>query len=318
MLTGIIIAVLLVVVLGMFVSSRKKIFADDEFNVKPVLSIAATLIVGLIIAFVQPYQVERVDASGVGFKINLAGNERGVSNYEYRSGWVVVNTWTEQFVETPTNQQHIEYDTIKVITKGGFMADISPSFNYSVLPSAAADMFVSLRKPLKEIEQGWLKNAIFSSVNDVANKWTVDSIFNSREAFESAIVLECNKRVSQWFKVTQLRSNIIPPPALQAAIIAKTKAIQEVQVAENNKKVAVAQAETAIAQAEGAARAKIAAAKGDSAQAVINAAGDAAAIRLKQNTITPLYIEYIRASTWNGAYPTTMLGSGSGTIFNLK
>ena len=125
-------------------------------------------IVGTIIGLIQPFTVERVDASGVGFQVHLTGNDRGVSNYQYKTGWVVYNTWTDQFKEIATNQQHVEYDTISVITKGGFQAKITPSFNYSVVAVNAADMFVNLRKELPEIEQGWLKNAIYSSVNDVA------------------------------------------------------------------------------------------------------------------------------------------------------
>ncbi len=71
--------------------------------------------------------------------------------------------------------------------------------------------------------QGWLKNAIVGAVNDVANTWSVDSIFNHRENFESNIVVECNKRLIKWFDVSQLRTNITPPVALQESIIAKTR-----------------------------------------------------------------------------------------------
>ena len=49
-------------------------------------------------------------------------------------------------------------------------------------------MFQNLRVGVKDMEQGWLKNAIVGSVNDVANRYTVDSIFNHREEFESDIV----------------------------------------------------------------------------------------------------------------------------------
>ncbi len=36
-------------------------------------------------------------------------------------------------------------------------------------------MFQNLRVGVKDMEQGWLKNAIVGSVNDVANRYTVDS-----------------------------------------------------------------------------------------------------------------------------------------------
>lgn len=271
-------------------------------------------VVGLGVALIQPYTLSRVDAGHVGIKVNLTGGERGVSKYEYKTGWVVYNTWLEQMYEFPTYQQHIEYDTIKVISKGGFMADIRPSFNYSMIPDAVGDMFQNLRKPTNEIEQGWLKNAIYSSVNDVANRWTVDSIFNHREEFESSIIVECNKRVSKWFVVSQLRSNIVPPYALQESINKKTKAIQDVQVAENDKKVAIARGETNVATAQLTAKTLIEKARGDSASAVITAMGDAQAIKVKQLTLTSMYIEYIKATQWNGVLPTTQLGSTQSLI----
>ena len=157
------------------------------------------------------------------------------------------------------------------------------------------------------MEQGWLKNAIISSVNDVANLFTVDSIFNHRAEFEAAIIAECNKRVSKWFTVSQLRTNIVPPPAITAAIEAKTKAVQEAQAAIQRKAVAEAEALE-----------KMARAKGDSAEKVITASGEANAIKLKQLSLTPEYIEYIKATTWDGKYPTTMVGSGAGVLLNLK
>lgn len=296
--------------------SEKDKYGDSEatLNMKPLFVPIAILVTGIIISLVQPYTWTRIDAGHVGIKVNLTGGERGVSKYEYKTGYVVYNTWFEQIFEFPTYQQHIEYDTIKVISKGGFMADIRPSFNYSMIPDAVGDMFQNLRKPTNEIEQGWLKNAIYSSVNDVANRWTVDSIFNHREEFESCIIVECNKRVSKWFVVSQLRSNIVPPLALQESINKKTKAIQDVQVAENDKKVAIARGETNVATAELNAKTMIAKARGDSASSVITAQGDAQSIKVKQMTLSQMYIDYIKASNWNGVLPGTVLGSSTPMI----
>ena len=167
-------------------------------------------------------------------------------------------------------------------------------------------MFQNLRLPVKEVEQGWLKNAIISSVNDVANLYEVDEIFNKRAEFEQSIISECNKRVGRWFSISQLRTNIMPPQALQEAIERKTKAIQEAQAAENQKFVAIAEAERKIAEA-----------RGDSASAVIQAAGEAEAIRRKQLSLTPTYIEFIKAQKWDGKFPTTLAGSGTNFLMQL-
>lgn len=264
------------------------------------------LVVGLLVSIIQPFSIERIDAGYKGLKVNLTGSDRGVSSYQYKTGWVMYNTWVEQVIEFPLYQQHIEYSDQQVITKGGFSATIKPSFNYSLREDAIGDMFVNLRLDIKEIEQGWLKNAIVSSVNDVANRWEVDAIFNQREQFESAIITECNKRVSKWFIVSQLRTNIIPPQSLQAAIESKTKAVQEAQAAMQRKLVAEAEAQE-----------KIAIARGDSAKSVIDAQAAALTMKLKQREITPLYVEFLKAQKWDGKLPTTIAG-GSGTFLNLK
>ena len=168
-------------------------------------------------------------------------------------------------------------------------------------------MFTNLRLGVKAIEQGWLKTAIASSVNDIANSWEIDSIFNHRQAFEANIIAECNLRVSKWFTVGQLITNITPPESLKESIELKTKSIQEAQV-EDQKALT----------AESTARRKIADAKGDSAEVVIQASAQAQAMKIKQMQLTPLYIEYLKVQKWNGNNSKTVLGSNSSTMINVK
>ncbi len=278
----------------------------DKFQVSWLLKPLGLFILGLILSMVQPYAIEKIDAGHKGLKINLVGNQRGVASYQYKTGWVVYNNWTEQVLEFPTYQQHIEYEDQGVILKGGFSATIKPTFNYSLREDAIGDMFVNLRRDIKEVEQGWLKNAIIGAVNDVANTWEVDSIFNHRQAFEASIVLECNNRLSKWFNVSQLRTNIVPPDALQESIINKTKAIQQAEASEQQALAAIAEGKR-----------KVAVARADSAETIINAQAAALAIKIKQNQLSPLYIEYLKAQAWDGKLPTTMAG-GSGTFLNIK
>jgi len=278
----------------------------DTFQVSWLLKPLGIFILGMILSVVQPYAIEKIDAGHKGLKINLVGNQRGVSSYQYKTGWVVYNSWTEQVLEFPTYQQHIEYEDQGVILKGGFSATIKPTFNYSLREDAIGEMFVNLRRGIKEVEQGWLKNAIIGAVNDVANTWEVDSIFNHRQAFEASIVLECNVRLSKWFNVSQLRTNIVPPDALQESIINKTKAIQQAEASEQQALAAIAEGKR-----------KVAVARADSAETIINAQAAALAIKIKQNQLSPLYIEYVKWNAWDGKLPTTMAG-GTGTLLNIK
>ncbi len=280
--------------------------AGSGFKFSGVLRIVGALMIAIVLMAINPVNIERIDAGHVGIKVSNVGDDRGVGRTEYVTGWVFYNSWISRIYEFPIHQQHIDYEAADIVTRGGFRATIKPSFNYSINAGNVADMFQNLRVGVKDMEQGWLKNAIVGSVNDVANRYTVDSIFNHREEFESDIVKECNKRVSKWFNVSQLRTNIIPPQEISESIVAKTRAIQEVQVAENRRQVAVADAERKIAEA-----------RGDSAQAVIQAAGRAEAIKKEQTSLTPLYIDYIKVQKWSGQVPTTVAGSGSGFIMQL-
>jgi regulator of protease activity HflC (stomatin/prohibitin superfamily) len=292
---------------NMYVTSQDR-WGDnrDHFNPSWLIKPISVFLVGILVSWIQPFSLERIDAGNKGIVVNLSGSERGVSNYQYKTGWVVYNTWTTQVLEFPIFQQHIEYDDQSVILKGGFGATIKPTFNYSLREDAIGDMFVNLRLSIKQVEQGWLKNAIIGAVNDVANTWEVDSIFNHRQAFESAIVTECNLRLSKWFNVSQLRTNITPPETLQESIIAKTKAIQQAEASEQ-------QAIAAISEG----RRKVAVARADSAETIINANASALSIKIKQSQLTPMYIEYLKASAWDGKLPTTVAG-GSGLFLNLN
>jgi hypothetical protein len=304
---GFITFLLVFIVAGLFLQAfRKSIYRDPNtgrFRANNLWRIFAAVAIAWVAALINPINVERIDAGHVGIKVSNVGDNRGVGKTEYVTGWVFYNFWISRIYEFPIHQQHIDYEEADIVTRGGFRATIRPSFNYSINAGNVANMFQNLRVGVKEMEQGWLKNAIVGSVNDVANRYTVDSIFNHREEFESSIIKECNKRVSQWFNVSQLRTNIVPPKEISESIIAKTRAIQEVQVAENRRQVAVADAERKIAEA-----------RGDSAKAVIEAAGRAEAIKKEQLSLTPLYIEYIKIQKWTGEVPTTVAGANSGFL----
>jgi len=291
--------------LGVF-KKQTYVNENNRFRIAGIIRAISAFFIALVVVVINPVDIERIDAGHVGIKVSNVGDNRGVGRTEYVTGWVLYNSWISRIYEFPIHQQHIDYEAADIVTRGGFRATIKPSFNYSINAGNVADMFQNLRVGVKEMEQGWLKNAIVGSVNDVANRYTVDSIFNHREEFESDIVKECNKRVSKWFNVSQLRTNIIPPQEISESIVAKTRAIQEVQVAENRRQVAVADAERKIAEA-----------RGDSAQAVIQAAGRAEAIKKEQLSLTPLYIDYIKVQKWSGQVPTTVAGNNSGFIMQL-
>lgn len=279
----------------------------DWQAVKPWVIVVGLLVGGALLSVLQPYAVEKINVAHVGLKINLIGDERGMSNYQYSTGWVVYNVYTEEIVEIPSSQQHVEYKPVVVFTKGGFAAQIAPSFNYEIVPEHAGEMYVSQRKTLEEIRDTWLYTAAVGSMNDVVNRWAVDSIFNYREGFEQSVMAEVNKRVGKWFTLSQIRTNIEPPKELAEAINGKTRAIQEAQQMEAKNRTIQMQNLN-----------RVMAARGDSAEAVITAKGEAEAMRIRKLEVTPLYVEYLKVTAWDGKNPSTLVTNGASTAVMVK
>jgi len=278
-----------------------------KVNSRPWIIAIGLVATGLVLALVQPFAIEKIDVAHVGLKINLIGDERGMSNYQYRTGWVIYNTYTEEVVEIPSSQQHVEYEPVTVFTKGGFAAQIAPSFNYEIVPDHAGAMYVSQRKSLEEVRDTWLYTAAVGAMNDVVNRWSVDDIFNKREIFETEVMAEVNMRVGKWFTLSQIRTNITPPQALADAINGKTRAIQEAQQMEANNRTIQMKNLNRIMEA-----------RGDSAEKVIRAKGTAEAMRIQKEEITALYVEYLKVQTWDGKNPTTLVTDGSSTSVMVK
>ncbi|AZI66602.1 hypothetical protein EIB71_02405 [Kaistella daneshvariae] len=279
----------------------------NGFKWKP----ATFIFLACLAAMVQPMNYEVISVGHKGLLINLLGDKRGVSYTEEVSGVVFYNKYTQEIQEIPLDQRHIEYPESIIVAKGGFPCPIKPSFNYSVKESTAADMFTNLRSTYKKggleaIQEGWLNNAIIGAINDVANRHSIDYLFNNRETYEAEILSEVNKRIGKWFLVSQLKTNIQPPKAIRQSIEDKATADADAIKAEAQARVAQADAQR-----------KIQLAKGDSASIVIRAQADAKAISLKQQEITPTYVEYQRVLKWDGVMPATMLGDGSGTLLNV-
>lgn len=238
-----------------------KVKTQDEYGrvtEKTVINypIIVSAIVLLLVAFLQPFAVEKINSGSVGLKEHLIGSSRGIQGVELVSGWQPYNTYTEAVYEVETDQKTVHYADVSVVVKGGFQCVIKPSFNYKVKPDKADRMFVELRQTfkrggLKEIEDSWLNTAVLGAINDVSNKWQVDSIFNNREAYEQQISREMSKRVSAWFEISQMKTNIVPPQALVNSINAKTQAVQNAQASRLQAVAAQAEAEKLVAVAKG-------------------------------------------------------------------
>jgi regulator of protease activity HflC (stomatin/prohibitin superfamily) len=261
------------------------------------------------------FSCERIDAGHVGVKVNLYGDGKGVDDVTECTGMVFYNPFTTKIYEFPTFIQHKEYkkteevdNSFVVNSKDGSEFQVSPIMNYSVQREKVPTIFSKYRRSLPEIEEGFLKTAVYDAFRLATNKYTADELISNRAVFEVEVrkMLE-GQLLKEGFIINQFTSNLIYPETFKKSIEAKNNAVQAALRAENEVKTAEAQAKIKIATANGNAQAMLTSAK-----------AEAEANRMKQQTLTPLLLQLEWINKWNGRLPETMLGDKNNTMIGIK
>ena len=267
-----------------------------------------TVIVLIMALAIQPFSFENIDAGNVGIRINLYGSEKGVDNITLVTGRVWYNSWTTKIVEFPTYTQSVDYESFVITTKDAAEFKVDPKLNYHINPDKVPQIYRQYRRPLVEIQQGFMKNTIYDAYRIVANSFTSDSVMSNREVFEDRVQNVLTKTLGKdGFVYDQLTSAITPPPSLRQMIDEKNASIQARLKAENQAKQAEAEAKVLIARAEGQAKATL-----------IKARAEAEANQLRQKTLTPLLIQQEWVAKWNGILPTTNAGGSTSLMLGIK
>ena len=270
------------------------------------------VLVGLVVVIlVGISSCERIDAGHVGVKVDMYGTGKGVNDVTEVTGWVFYNPITTKIYEFPTYIQHKEYvgdNSFIVNSKDGSEFSVSPIMNYSVQREKVPAIFAKYRRSLEQIEEGFLKTAVYDAFRLATNKYTADGLIGNREIFEVEVrrLLEA-QLLQEGFIINQFTSNLVYPDSFKKAINAKNNAVQSALMAENKVK-----------QAEAEAKIKVATANGNAEALLANARAEAESNRLRQQTLTPMLLQQQWIEKWKGNVPTTQLGTSTQVLYGLK
>ena len=269
---------------------------EQQLKIKKMTKLIGGSIVGLFLMVFLFKSCERIDAGHVGVKVNLYGDNKGVSDVTEVTGMVFYNPITHNIYEFPTFIQHKEYtgdNSFVVNSKDGSEFHVAPIINYSVQREKVPAIFSKYRRSLDQIEEGFLKTAVFDAFRLATNVYTADELISNRQKFEVEVrkILE-GQLLKEGFVVNQFTSNLVYPETFKQAIEAKNNAVQAALRAENEVKTAEAQAKIKEATAEGNAQAMLTSAK-----------AEAEANRMKQQTLTPLLLQLEYINKWDGKLP---------------
>ena len=239
---------------------------------------------------------ERIDAGHVGVKVNLYGSQKGVDGITEVTGMVFYNPFTTKIYEFPTFVQHKEYtgeESFSINSKDGSEFKVSPIVNYQIRTEKVPFIFGKYRRSLEQIENGFLKTAVYDAFRIATNGYTADSLISNRENFEAKVRTILEKQLNaEGFIIQQFTSNLVYPATFVNAIDAKNNAVQQALKAENDVRTAEANAKIKVAQADGNAQSLL-----------IQAKAEAEANRLKQATLTPLLLQLEYINKWDGKLP---------------
>lgn len=224
----------------------------------------------------------RIDAGYEGILIKMYGTEKGVQDVTMVTGRVTYNIFTESVEQIPLFVQTIDYSPFTVNAKDGSVFVVDPTMSIKIIPGSSPEIFKKYRKDIDEIIKTTLYNYVRDAFRIQFNKYTTDDIISKREEFENNVQ---NFLVSQLekegFHLEQLTSGLQYPKTIVDAIDAKNQAVQRAMQAENQLKVAEANARIKIVEAK----------------------AEAEANELKQRTLTPMLIQQQFIEKWDGKTP---------------
>ena len=236
----------------------------------------------------------RVDSSEVGVKFNkLSLTDQGTLDATAVTGYVFFCPITTDVFKYETYVQRVDYEPFTVTTRDAAIFTMDPTMAYFLNRSKAVDVFFKYRRPLRDIEDGYMRTVIYDAYRITANGYTSDELMANRARFEAEVrqMLDSTLTV-EGFTVTEFTSQITPPESLRQMIEAKNAAVQAALKAENEVKEAEANAKIAVAKAEGEARAM-----------KIKADAEAYYNRTIAASLSPLIVQEDWIEKWDGKLP---------------
>lgn len=249
-----------------------------------------------------------VDSGEIGIRFHkFSGSSDNYGGVEGTcKGFVWYNPFTESIFTYPTMVQRKNYEKFTVNAKDASVFTMDPMIAYHINPDKACDIFVKYRKPIEELENGYIRTCIYEAYRTCGNAYTSDSLMSNRAKFEADVRTRLEKSLAkEGFIVDEFTSAITPPKSLSDMIDAKNRAVQASLKAENLVKEAEANAKIAVAKAKGEGNAMRI--KAD-AEAYYN---KAIAASLTQYVVMEDYIE-----KWDGHLPT--ISGGQNMMFDIS
>jgi regulator of protease activity HflC (stomatin/prohibitin superfamily) len=288
--------------------------ATVHFGVPAIKKVFGVAMLALVIAGTTGACARMISPGHAGIKVNLYGDDKGVSSYPLVAGIVWYNpvttwvfdyptfvqqaTWTKNPTEGSPNDDSITFNSVE-----GLAINTDIGLAYHLERGKVPAFYVKFRSDhLHNITHVYLRNVIRDSFNAIASIMKVEDIYGPKKETLLTGVREMVNKTTGVDGIVLDQLTIIGSMRLPQNVVdslnAKIQATQQAIMVENQLRSAEAEAKKTVATAEGAAQAIL---KTAEAQAKAN--------RLLAESITPVLVQYEMAKKWNGVMPQVTGGA---------
>lgn len=254
-----------------------------------------------------------IEPGYVGIKVDKVGTNRTVDNVETVVGRVLYNPINTDIIEFPYTTQRFEWwgeESLKFSSREGVRIGVDVAVSLGVDREKAASIYVKYRKTLDQLIDNEIRDRVNGCMNRAAASMSVDEIVGERRNVWLDNTLACitERVVAEGFILNdfQITSEFDVPPSIKAKIEEQIQAQQAAIAAENK-----------VREVEAVARQHIAEADGRRQAAILEAQGQAEAIRVINEELSrsPDYLQYYTIQQWDGVMP--LYNGNSGAPLNL-
>lgn len=260
----------------------------------------------ITVLLVTQSSCNRIDAGHVGIKVNLYGDNKGVSDITEVTGMVWYNPMTKSVYEVPTFVQNAVYtrneergsqsnEEFRVTTRDGMTAAFDVTMNYYTPSENVVSIFRKYRKPVSDLEKTVVRTYLREAFNNIATKYTAEGLYENRASFEEESENRAKEILqNEGFVVEQIviLNEIRLPKDVTQRINDKVKAAQITK-----------QKQEEVLQEKAEADKKIARAEGNAESLRINSLAQAEAYKIKKQELTQLLVQQQFIEKWDGKLP---------------
>src|ERR671914_462573 len=275
-----------------------------------IVRIIVPIIIGIIIiSVIAVSSVRIVDAGNRGILVQFGNVDTSNSLDEgihfvvpFRDNVVQIEVRTQKIVESATSASKDLQDVSTQV-----------ALNYHVNPDQAQVLYQQLGP---DYSNRVIIPAIQESVKQVTARFNAEELITNRETVKNQIEEQIKARLAPYNVVVDALSitEFQFSPQFTAAVEAKVEAQQRALQAQNELRRIQIEAQQNEAQAIGEQKANIARAEGIKQSNVLQAEGEAQAITLidEQLRNNPTYLEWLKATKWDGVLPLVTGGGSDG------